>query len=411
MGGALARVLHIEDDPRNRLLVRKLLSADGHEVVDAADGLEGVRLALAQRPDIVLVDLNIPGLDGFEVTLRLRTEASLAGVPIVAITAEGDRDTSFAVGCDGFLQKPIDARAFAKQVANYIGGQRERMMSSPDVAGERLRVQSGRIVAHLEEKVAELSAANERLREMERLRTEFYRNISHELATPLTPIVGYIRMLMDEELGDTTTAQRKALRAMDDCIRRLRSQLDNLVDVTGLETGKMRFFHKDYDFLDTVRRAIAWHADGFAERKLTLLEEFPRGPLPGYGDSDRLGRAISQLLDNAAKFTPEGGIVGVIVRPLDTSYEIIVADTGPGVPKDREGRIFDPFYQVDGSPTRAHGGTGVGLAIARRVARGLGGDVRLLDGGAHVEGMFLGGAAFSLAVSKRAPTIVVDTAG
>ena len=88
---ALPRVLHIEDDPRNRLLVRKLLSGDGHEVIDAADGLEGVRLAIAQRPDIVLVDLNIPGLDGFEVTLRLRTEASLNGVPIVAITAEEDK--------------------------------------------------------------------------------------------------------------------------------------------------------------------------------------------------------------------------------------------------------------------------------------------------------------------------------
>ena len=369
----MARVLHIEDDPRNRLLVRKLLSADGHEIIDAADGLEGVRLAIAQRPDIVLVDLNIPGLDGFEVTLRLRTEASLNGVPIIAITAEGDRDTSFAVGCDGFLQKPIDARAFAKQVAGYIGGQRERMMSTPDVQGERLRLQSGRIVAHLEEKVAELSAANERLRDMERLRTEFYRNISHELATPLTPIVGYLRMLMDDELGDTTKPQRKALAAMDDCVRRLRSQLDNLVDVTGLETGKMRFFHKDYDFLDTVRRAIAWHADAFAERKLTMLEEFPRGPLPGYGDSDRLGRAISQLLDNAAKFTPEGGIVGVLVRPMEATYEVIIADTGPGIPKERTDRIFDPFYQVDGSPTRAHGGTGVGLAIARRVARGLGG--------------------------------------
>src|SRR6476620_1863123 len=138
----LARVLHIEDDPRNRLLVRKLLSADGHEVIDAADGLEGVRLAIAQRPDIVLVDLNIHGLDGFEVTLRLRPAASLDGVPIVAITAEGDRDTSFAVGCDGFLQKPIDARNFATQVASYIGGRRERMMSTPDVMEGRLRVQS-----------------------------------------------------------------------------------------------------------------------------------------------------------------------------------------------------------------------------------------------------------------------------
>ena len=404
-------MLHIEDDPRNRLLVRKLLSADGHEVIDAADGLEGVRLAIAQRPDIVLVDLNIPGLDGFEVTLRLRTEASLNGVPIIAITAEGDRETSFAVGCDGFMQKPIDARAFARQVAGYIGGQRERQLSTPDATGERLRQQSGRIVAHLEEKVAELSSANERLRDMERLRTEFYRNISHELATPLTPIVGYLRMLMDEELGETSKPQRKALRAMDDCVRRLRSQLDNLIDVTGLETGKMRFFHKDYDFLDTVRRAIAWHADAFAERKLTMLEDFPRGPLPGYGDGDRLGRAISQLLDNAAKFTPEGGIVGVGVRAHEGTYELVVADTGPGIPKERVERIFDPFFQVDGSPTRAHGGTGVGLAIARRVARGLGGDVRLLIDGATIEGMFLGGAAFGLSVAKRAPTIVVDTAG
>ncbi len=407
----MARVLHIEDDPRNRLLVRKLLSADGHEVVDAADGLEGIRLALAQRPDLVLVDINIPGLDGFEVTLRLKTEASLAGVPIVAITAEGDRDTSYAVGCDGFMQKPIDARAFAKQVASYIGGRRERMMSSPDVAGERLRVQSGRIALHLEEKVAELSAANERLREMERLRTEFYRNISHELATPLTPVVGYLRMLMDEDLGETTTAQRKALSAMDGCLRRLRSQLDNLVDVTGLETGKMRFFHRDYDFLDTVRRSLAAHADAIAERKLTVLEELPRGPLPGYGDNDRLGRAIAQLLDNAAKFAPEGGIVGVAVRPLETAYELVVADTGDGVSKEAFGRIFEPFYQVDGSPTRQHGGTGVGLAIARRIARGLGGDVRLVEGGATIEGMFLGGAVFSLTVARRAPTVVVDTTG
>src|SRR3979411_643620 len=112
----MSRVLHIEDDPRNRLLVRKLLAAEGHEVIDATDGLEGVRGAIARRPARVLVALNVPGLDGYEVTLRLRSEPSLNGVPIVAITAEGDRDTSFAVGCDGFIQKPIDARSFATVV-------------------------------------------------------------------------------------------------------------------------------------------------------------------------------------------------------------------------------------------------------------------------------------------------------
>src|SRR5580692_191793 len=406
----MSRVLHIEDDPRNRLLVRKLLAADGHEVIDAADGLEGVRLAIGQRPDLVLVDLNIPGLDGYEVTLRLRSEAALRGVPIVAITAEGDKETSFAVGCDGFVQKPIDARNFAKQMRQYLGGHREPMISSADATGERLRMQSQRIVAHLEEKVAELSAANERLRDMDRLRTEFYRNISHELATPLTPIVGYLRMLADEELGAVNPSQGKARRAMDDCVRRLRAVLDNLVDVTGLETGKMRFFHKDYDFLDSVRRATAQLADAYAERHVTLFEEFPRGPLPGYGDADRLGRAIVQLLDNAAKFSPEGGRVGVRVRAVDTSYELVVADSGAGVPLDRADKVFGAFYQVDGSATRAHGGVGVGLAIARRVARGLGGDVRVTTGAA-IAGQYFAGAAFWLTVARRAPTVVLDASG
>ena len=164
----MARILHIEDDPANRLLVRKLLTPHGHDVIDAADGLEGVRSACAERPDLILVDLNIPHLDGYEVTLRLRGEPSLAGVPIVAITAEGDRDTSLAVGCDGFLQKPIDARTFAKTLQGYLKGRREA--SQPDASGERLRQQSQKIVAHLEAKVAELSAANARLVDLDRAR-------------------------------------------------------------------------------------------------------------------------------------------------------------------------------------------------------------------------------------------------
>ncbi|HSQ62297.1 MAG TPA: hybrid sensor histidine kinase/response regulator [Polyangiaceae bacterium] len=398
----MSRVLHIEDDPRNRLLVRKLLAAEGLEVVDAPDGLTGVRLALSQAPDLVLVDLNIPGLDGYEVTLRLRSEPSLVGVPIVAITAEGDRDTSAAVGCDGFVQKPIDARVFGSQIRSFLRGLRAPFASSPDATGERLRLQSGRIVAHLEEKVAELSTANERLREMERLRAEFYRNISHELATPLTPIVGYLRMLVDEELGGVSKPQLKALRAMDDSVRRLRATLDNLIDVTGLETGRMKFFHREYDFLDTVRRAMALHADKFAERRIGLLEQLPRGPLPAVGDSDRLGRAIGQLLDNAAKFSPEGGTVGVAVWRAEAHYALLVADSGPGIPENRADRIFEPFLQLDGSPTRAHGGVGVGLAIARRIAQGHGGDVQLTPG-AIIQGRPLRGAGFTLSVLVQPP--------
>jgi signal transduction histidine kinase len=402
----MPRILHIEDDPANRLLVRKLLQAAGHEVIDAADGLEGVRLACSRQPDLVLVDLNIPGLDGFEVALRLRGEASLAGVPIVAITAEGDRETSLAVGCDGFLQKPIDARSFSSVIGRYLKGARE--VAPVGARSARLMEQSQRIVARLEEKVEELSRANARLKELDAARTEFYRNISHELATPMTPIVGYVKLLKDEELGPLSKPQQKALRAMDDCVRRLRSLIDNLLDVTGLETGRMRFIHVDYDFLDTTRRAVAQVADKLDAEKVTLVEELPRGPLTGWGDAGRLQRAMVQLLENAAKFTPSGGAIGVrVVRLPSGHYELCVADTGPGVSPARMHRIFEPFFQEDGSVTREHGGVGVGLAIVRRTAQGLGGDVRVVSPCAEmIEGVRLQGSAFYLSVAPRAPNVV-----
>jgi signal transduction histidine kinase len=397
----MARIVHIEDDPANRLLVRKLLARAGHEVLDAPDGISGVRLACDSHPDLVLVDLAIPGLDGFEVTLRLRGEASLRGVPIVAITAQGDRDTSLAVGCDGFLQKPIDARTFARTIADYLGGARETPPAPPD---EHLREQSQRIVAHLEQKVAELSAANERLRELDAARSTFYRNVSHELATPMTPIVGYIRLLLDQELGPLAAAQAKALRSMDECAGRLRLTIDNLLDVTGLETGRMRFASAPYDFLEVARHALARIDQHAGEARIRLVETLPTAPMPALGDSARLGRAIGHLLDNALKYTPAGGAVGVKVESLEPDhYQLCVADTGPGIAVEPIERIFDAFYQVDGSVTREHGGVGVGLAIARRTARGLGGELRVASPSKErFGGVPFRGAAFYLTVAKTA---------
>jgi signal transduction histidine kinase len=400
----MARIVHIEDDPANRLLVRKLLTRAGHEILDAEDGISGVRLACSSNPDLVLVDLNIPGLDGFEVTLRLRGEAALKGVPIVAITAEGDRDTSLAVGCDGFLQKPIDARTFASTISRYLGGERE---APPPQRSRRLQEQSQRIVAHLEEKVAELSEANERLRELDAARSAFYRNISHELATPMTPIVGYVRLMLDEELGPLEPAQQRALGAMEECVGRLRGIIDNLLDVTGLETGRMRFAHVGYDFGETVRAALEAHREAAEAAKLQLGVELPDEAMPAFGDRERLTRAIGQLLDNAIKFTPGSGGVGVRARKLASGhYELCVADTGSGIATDRSERIFEAFYQIDGSVTREHGGTGVGLAIARRTARGLGGDLRVESPSREsIARRRYGGAAFFLTVATRAPEV------
>jgi signal transduction histidine kinase len=319
----------------------------------------------------------------------------------VAITAEGNRETALAVGCDGFIQKPIDARSFAKTVQGYLTGRREQ---GDDPSGVHLLQQSQRIALRLEEKVDQLSEANARLIELDQARKEFYRNVSHELATPMTPIVGYLRLLRNEELGPLAPGQAKALKAVDECAERLRGLIDNLLDVTAIETGKMRMSRREYDFLEVARRALAMAMPVFADRRIQVFEEISKIPCIGYGDPDRLQRALVQLLDNAAKFTPEGGRVGVRAQALSShQFEFCVADSGPGVPPDAVGRVFDPFYQADGSETRSYGGAGVGLAVVRGVAQGHGGYVRASSPADEViAGERFTGAAFAVVVAQQA---------
>ncbi len=398
-------ILHIEDDPKNRALVRKLLVAAGHEVIDADGGVEGIRLARERRPDLVLVDVRMPDLDGYEVTLRLRGIAGLETVPIVAITAEGDRETSLAVGADGFLEKPIDARRFARQIERFLHGykdRRERKESAP------LRIASQRIVERLERKVVELSDANAQLEEMARLRRDFLRNLSHELATPMTPIVGYLRLLLDEELGPITPMQRKSLESVRTSTERLRGLIETLLDVSSIETGRMHLFDRPYDFGAIAARAIDQTRPALQSRSIELFVEPAPVGLAARGDPDKLRRAMVHVLDNAAKFSPEHGAVAVAIERVAHGtaprFELRVADDGPGIPEELEAKVFQAFYQADGSPRRAHGGVGLGLAFARRVAEALGGGVTLHSPPVHeVAGCRLHGTEVVLSVAATLP--------
>ena len=325
-------------------------------------------------------------------------------MPIVAITAEGNRDASLAVGCDGFLQKPIDARSFPATVQSFLKGHRES--ASPERTGKHLRLQSQRMAVHLEEKLQELTRANRRLLELDHARREFYRNISHELSTPMTPIVGYLRLLLNEELGDLEPQQMRVLSAMDGCVQRLRSMIDDLIDVTGLETGRLTYRSAAYDLGALCRGVVEEHQEEAEKRGIILHSSGLDGALPGVGDGGRLAQAIAQLVENAMKFTPQGGCVLLQAGPAgEAEFQICVADTGPGVPAQQMGRIFEPFYQADGSPTRTYGGAGIGLAIVRGIARAHGGDVRVKSpANVEIGGRRLTGAAFHLTFASRVET-------
>jgi signal transduction histidine kinase len=186
-----------------------------------------------------------------------------------------------------------------------------------------------------------------------------------------------VRLLLAEELGPLTPLQRKTLQSVQTSTQRLRAVVDTLLDVSSLDSGRMHFYERDYDIGRTVGEAVADAQPLFAEHAITVLREPTEGDLAARGDPDKLRRAVLHLLDNAAKFSARNTVVGIGVRDLGRLLEVVVADEGPGVAPEQREKVLEPFYQVDGSVTRSHGGVGLGLAFARQVAVTLGGGVTL----------------------------------
>ncbi|MEE2787332.1 MAG: hybrid sensor histidine kinase/response regulator, partial [Myxococcota bacterium] len=306
-------VLHIEDQTENRLLVRRVLEADGHRVSEAEDGLTGVQLAAGIQPDIILIDINIPGLNGYEVCTRLRSESRLREVPIVAITAEGVRERSIAVGFDGFIAKPIRLATFIPQLKSFIEGRRESVPE--DIRSSHLVDHSRRVVDRLEGRLLELEKANERLKELERLKMEVLRNVSHELATPLTPILGYIRMMATGELGEVTDTQVKVLGHMEQSAFRLKGLIDNLLNATRFATS-LAAIQPGVAHLDGVIEAVLANEARLIEAQDARLEiefEGTLGQQPLVFDRERVIDAVGHVLNNALKFSPVGSTIAIKV--------------------------------------------------------------------------------------------------
>jgi PAS domain S-box-containing protein len=197
------KILHIEDNPENRALVRALLEAEGYTLVEAEDGLSGIEAALREEPALILLDINLPGVDGYEVGVILKSFPSLSATPVIAVTAyamEGDRQRTLVAGCDGYLQKPIDVDRFPRQLAEFLRGKRERVEEVE--AGPYLRELNQRLVYRLVSQVEELKRLNQhfvrRTVQLEALH-EAVQDITAEMG--LQPLLERLLKALAEALG------------------------------------------------------------------------------------------------------------------------------------------------------------------------------------------------------------------
>jgi signal transduction histidine kinase len=396
----MLKILHVEDNIANRILVRQILESEGYHVVEATDGLSGIKMALQELPDLILIDINIPGMDGYETATRIRSLPKLTGVPIIAVTAKvmaGDRERALTAGCDGYLTKPIDAIEFPRQIAEFLGGRRDLVPREQE--NTYLREYNERLVSHLEQKVRELTAANEVLARTDTMKSRFIDLAAHELRTPLATIHGYLSLLIAPNSNVMTHADETTLQVLDGIatgVDRLRGIVQDMLDVTRIEAGALELSHAPVSLTLIFQKIRKDFTNVIARRKQTLIIGDASHIPFIWADGERITQILRNLMSNAVKYTPDGGKIEISVEligadqatldpdsdPENRYVKITISDTGVGVPADQQERIFENFYEVreieHHSTSKTEfmgGGAGLGLPIARGVAEAHGGSL------------------------------------
>ncbi len=216
------------------------------------------------------------------------------------------------------------------------------------------------------ERTLELERAISRLGELNQLKANFIANISHELRTPMTPIKGYLELLLNGELGELNQMQMEALRVMQRAAGRLEKLIEDLIQFALVSRGQVKLSLGDVDVSELLREVVRQSLTKANAAGIKLVLQVGTLPLVSC-DEEKIIWVVEQLLDNAIKFTPRGGLVKLEARLVENFVKILVTDTGIGIPEDKLEEIFEPFHQLDGSTKRRYSGTGLGLALSQRI--------------------------------------------
>lgn len=380
-------ILYIEDDPGSLVLVERALSHAGYRVITAKRGIEGLDAAKREMPDLILMDINLPDLSGREVTTKLRSDARFRTLPIIALTAlsqAGEREKTIAAGATGYLTKPIDVDKLPEQVATYLAGARDTM--DVDSLMQAHSAYNQDLVNRLEMKIRELETRNEELRRLDKIKDDFIQLTAHELRTPLTLVYGYSRLLQESSIVRRLKEESAEIRTFTDglveSIERMSSVINEVLTISRIATGRIELSVGPTNLAEIAGQIVTQFAQPSQQRNLLISFDASQWPTFIQADGDLLELALYNVVGNAIKYTPDGGVVTLTCKPDVTTVLVTVKDTGIGISKDDQARIFDRFYtagdtQLHSTSKTAYrgGGLGLGLAICRGVIEAHGGRI------------------------------------
>ncbi|MDP9365213.1 MAG: hybrid sensor histidine kinase/response regulator, partial [Chloroflexota bacterium] len=354
-------VLVVEDHPELRAFVTGVLSPD-HRVAVAEDGREALARARAERPDLIVTDVMMPGMNGEQLLGALRADPDLADVPVVVLSAWAEdelRVRLLRAGAQDYLVKPFAPEELRARVGNLLA-----MVRARDLLRRELRSQ-GQDVAGL---AAELAARKEDLAAAVRALDEFLSVAAHELRTPVTVVKGMAEHLVRGAGNGRQDPERTARHAarIAEAGNRLAALTEDLLDVSRLRLDRLPLRPERLDLGAMARDAVARFREGPGDGRRILLD-VPDGPCWVDADPGRLGQVLDNLLDNALKYSPDGGEVAVAVRAVGDGVELSVRDGGIGLPPGSEQAVFEPFGRAANATAASLPGLGLGLAICRGI--------------------------------------------
>ena len=348
-------LLVVDDDAANRDVLSRRLRRQGHGVRTASSGSDALRLIREEAFDLVLLDIMMPDMDGYQVLGSIKADEGLRHIPVIMISALNEVQSvvrCIEAGADDYLAKPFNPTLLKARIGASL--EKKRGRDRETVLFEQLQ------------------RNYKRLQEVEKLRDDMRNMIVHDLRTPLTSVIVGVEML--EKHGELNESQRELMAIATAGGRTLLGMINDLLDVEKMESGSTQLQYDELSAAALVAGAIEQVASLAEDGQTTLVTEIVSG-LPSFiGDENRLSRTLVNLIANAISFTPGGTVTIGASRDDMENIRFAIRDTGIGIPSEAFGRIFEKFGQLD---SRNRVGTGLGLAFCKLAVEAHGGRIEV----------------------------------
>lgn len=353
---AKPKILLVDDREENLVALAGLLSGHEADLLCARSGEEALDLLLVHEVALALVDVQMPGMDGFELAELMRGTERTREVPIIFVTA-GIHDHArvfkgYDSGAVDFLFKPLDPHILSSKVAVFMQLYRQKQ-------------ELAKRVRELEVALAERQRIENALKAADRRKNEFLAMLGHELRNPLAPIKNAAQIM--KKMNVTDPKLQTVQQVIDRQTGHLARLVEDLLDISRIEQGKITIRKEPIELAAVVDQALESSRPLIQSRQHELIVSVPNVPIRLMGDGARLAQLISNLLNNAAKYTPTGGTIWLTVTREREEALIRVKDNGEGMAESLLSHVFDIFTQSERTLDRAQGGLGLGLAIVKNL--------------------------------------------